>query len=295
MTARITILTLVALLAFAANSILARAALADTAIDPVSFTAIRIASGALVLWLIVRCRPGLPEGTGSWVSALALFGYAILFSVAYVSLTAATGALLLFGAVQVTMISWSLVQGDRLAPGQWTGFGLALAGLVWLLAPGLARPPPMPATLMLLAGVAWGIYTLRARGAGDPTRVTARNFLLASAPALVVAVGFYGRASSDAAGIGLAVASGALASGLGYAVWYAALKHIRTSTAAVAQLSVPVITAVAGVGLLAEPLSLRLVLAGAAVLGGIALVVLMNRPDPIGNGPDQGPQEQEPK
>lgn len=274
MRTRVILLTSLALLAFAANSILARAALTETAIDPVSFTAIRIASGAAMLWLIVRARPGLAHGRGSWGSALALFAYAIAFSVAYLSLTAATGALLLFGAVQVTMVSWSLLAGDRLAPRQWIGFALALAGLVWLLLPGLAAPPVVPAGLMIAAGTAWGIYTLRARRAGDPTRVTASNFLLASIPAVVVALAFSGRASLDSTGIVLAVASGALASGLGYAIWYAALKQIRTSTAAVAQLSVPVITAVAGAGLLAEPISLRLVLAGAAVLGGIALVVL---------------------
>jgi len=267
-------LTATALVAFAANSILTRAALTATAIDPLSFTAIRIASGALMLWLIVRLRPGLAAGRGSWGSALALFAYAALFSMAYLSLTAATGALLLFGSVQVTMISWSLFTGDRLTPAQWSGFGLALAGLGWLLLPGLAAPPPGPAAVMITAGVAWGIYTLRARGAGDPTRVTASNFLLASIPAALIAVAFFARASLDFTGILLAAASGALASGLGYAVWYAALKQIRTPTAAVAQLSVPVITAIAGVGLLAEPLSLRLVLAGVAVLGGIALVVL---------------------
>lgn len=267
-------LTATALVAFAANSILTRAALTATAIDPLSFTAIRIASGALMLWLIVRLRPGLAAGRGSWGSALALFAYAALFSMAYLSLTAATGALLLFGSVQATMISWSLFTGDRLTPAQWSGFGLALAGLGWLLLPGLAAPPPGPAALMVTAGVAWGIYTLRARGAGDPTRVTASNFLLASIPAALIAVAFFARASLDFTGILLAAGSGALASGLGYAVWYAALKQIRTPTAAVAQLSVPVITAIAGVGLLAEPLSLRLVLAGVAVLGGIALVVL---------------------
>lgn len=277
MNIRVALLTSLALIAFAANSILARAALTETAIDPVSFTAIRIVSGALVLWLIVRARPGLADGRGSWGSALALFGYAIAFSVAYLSLTAATGALLLFGAVQVTMVSWSLFRGNRLTPRQWTGFALALAGLVWLLLPGLAAPPAMPAALMIAAGVAWGIYTLRARGAGDPTRVTASNFLRASLPALAAAVVFVSGASVDFAGVVLALASGALASGMGYAVWYAALKHIQTSTAAVAQLSVPVITAVAGVGLLAEPISLRLVLAGIAVLGGIALVVVRQR------------------
>jgi len=274
MTLRIASLTIVALIAFAANSILARAALTQTAIDPLSFTAIRIVAGALMLWLIVRLRPGLAAGRGSRGSALALFGYAILFAVAYLSLTAATGALLLFGAVQITMVSWSLLTGDRLTVRQWIGFALALAGLVWLLLPGLAAPPPVPAGLMIAAGIAWGIYTLRARGAGDPTRVTASNFLLASIPAVLVAVAFSGRGALDSIGVLLAAASGALASGLGYAIWYAALKHIRTSTAAVAQLSVPVITAVAGVGLLAEPISLRLLLAGAAVLGGIALVVV---------------------
>lgn len=274
MNIRVALMTSLALLAFAANSILARAALTETAIDPVSFTAIRIVSGAVVLWLIVRARHGLPDGRGSWGSALALFAYAIAFSLAYLSLTAATGALLLFGAVQVTMVSWNLFSGNRLAPRQWVGFALALAGLVWLLLPGLAAPPAIPAALMITAGVAWGIYTLRAKGAGDPTRVTASNFLLASLPALAAAIVFVPGASVDLAGVALASASGALASGLGYAVWYAALKHIQTSTAAVAQLSVPVITAVAGVGLLAEPLSLRLILAGAAVLGGIALVVV---------------------
>ncbi len=278
-TLRIVILTLVALVAFAANSILARAALTATAIDPVSFTAIRIVSGAIMLWLIVRTRSSPAEGRGSWGSALALFGYAIAFSIAYLSLTAATGALLLFGAVQVTMVSWNLLTGNRLTARQWAGFALALVGLVWLLLPGLAAPPAVPAALMITAGVAWGIYTLRAtKGAGDPTRVTASNFLRASLPALVVAVAFHDPASIDAAGTLLAIASGALASGLGYAVWYAALKHIQTSTAAVAQLSVPVITAIAGVGLLAEPVSLRLVLAGTAVLAGIALVML--KPDP---------------
>lgn len=271
---RICFLVTLALLAFAANSILARAALTAPMIDPVSFSAIRILSGALMLWLIVRLRPGPADGRGNWASALALFGYAIAFSLAYLSLTAATGALLLFGAVQVTMVSWNLVTGNRLTLRQWAGFVLALAGLVWLLLPGLAAPPPGAAALMIVAGVAWGIYTLRARGAGDPTRVTASNFLLASAPALVVAVAFLPRASMDLAGVSLAIASGALASGLGYAVWYAALKHIQTSTAAVAQLSVPVITAVAGVGLLAEPMTPRLAGAGAAVLGGIALVVV---------------------
>lgn len=271
---RIAILTSVALIAFAANSILTRAAFTTTSIDPVSFTAIRIVSGAIMLWMIVRAQPTLPEGQGNWTSALALFAYALCFSFAYLSVTAATGALLLFGAVQVTMVSWYLSTGNRLTSRQWAGFALALTGLIWLLSPGLSAPSPIPAALMITAGVAWGIYTLRAKGGGDPTRVTASNFMLASLPTLIVAMAYIPSATLDPPGVLLAVASGALASGLGYAVWYAALKYIRTSTAAVAQLNVPVLTAIAGVGLLAEPLTPRLVLAGIAVLGGIALVMV---------------------
>lgn len=269
---KVAMLVSIALVAFAANSILARLALTGTAIDPVSFTAVRIASGAIMLWLIVRLSHPQAEGKGSWLSALALFGYAIAFSLAYVSLTAATGALMLFGAVQVTMVGWAVYRGDALAARQWIGLALALAGLVWLLLPGLAAPPLAAAMLMIAAGIAWGIYTLRARGAGDPIRVTAANFLRAAVPALVVAIVLAANASWDIRGLLLAMASGALASGLGYVVWYAALRHIRTSTAAVAQLSVPALTAIAGVLLLAEPLNLRLLVAGAAILGGIALV-----------------------
>lgn len=268
------LLTVVALVAFAANSILTRAALSATTIDPLSFTAVRIASGAVMLWLIVRFRVSGAEGRGNWASALALFGYAIAFSLAYRSLTAATGALLLFGAVQVTMIAWGLVRGERLSAAQSLGMLLALAGLVWLLLPGLSPPPFLAAGLMLAAGCAWGIYTLRARGAGDPTLVTAENFARATLPAvgLMLVFVFVGDHSWDGRGLALAVASGALASGLGYAVWYAALKHIGTHTAAVSQLTVPIITAIAGILLLSEPLTWPTVVGGACILGGIALV-----------------------
>ncbi|MGM0671802.1 MAG: EamA family transporter, partial [Pseudomonadota bacterium] len=205
---RITILTSVALTAFAANSILTRAAFSSTSIDPVSFTAIRIVSGAITLWLIVRAQPALPEGRGNWASAFALFAYALGFSFAYLSLTAATGALLLFGAVQVTMVTGYLATGSRLTSRQWTGFALALAGLLWLLSPGLSAPSPTPAALMITAGVAWGVYTLRAKGGGDPTRVTASNFMLASLPTLIVATVFAPGAHLDPPGVLLAVASG---------------------------------------------------------------------------------------
>jgi len=266
------LLSVVALVAFAANSILTRAALSDSSIDPVSFTAVRIASGAAMLWLIVRLRAPGAEGRDSWASALALFGYAIAFSLAYRSLTAATGALLLFGAVQVTMIAWGLVRGERLSAVQSLGVALALAGLVWLLLPGLSAPPLLAAGLMLAAGCAWGIYTLRAKGAGDPTRVSAGNFARAAVPAVGLGLVFAGDLAWEGRGLALAVASGALASGLGYAVWYAVLKHIGTHTAAVSQLTVPIITAIAGVLLLSEPLSWPTVVGGACILGGIALV-----------------------
>ncbi|NEZ04925.1 DMT family transporter [Wenzhouxiangella sp. XN201] len=271
------LLSVIALVAFAANSILTRAALTDTSIDPISFTTVRIASGAVMLWLIVRVRSSGAEGRGSWASALALFGYAIAFSLAYRSLTAATGALLLFGAVQVTMVSWGLFRGERLSAVQWLGVLLALAGLVWLLLPGLSAPPLLAAALMLAAGCAWGIYTLRAKGAGDPTRVTAANFARASLPAVGLGLIFAGDVSWDSQGLALAVASGALASGMGYAVWYTVLKHIGTHTAAVSQLTVPVITAIAGVLLLSEPLSWPTVVGGACILGGIALVTRPRR------------------
>lgn len=275
---RTALLTLAALVAFAGNSLLARAALDRTAIDPVSFTAVRLAAGALVLVLLVRARHERRAGRGSWPSALALFGYALLFSLAYRGLSAATGALLLFGAVQLTMLLTALLRGERLRPLQWAGLLAAASGLLALLWPGLAAPPPLDAACMLGAGVAWGVYTLRARGSGDPTAATAANFTRAAVPALVLLGVFAIEARWDPAGIALAAASGAVASGLGYAIWYTALQRITTHTAAVAQLAVPVITALGGVLLLAEPLTPRLLGAGLAVLVGIALVVQGGRP-----------------
>lgn len=274
---RTAVLTLLALAAFAGNSLLARAALRDTQIDAASFTAIRIASGAAVLWLIVRWRGG-DLRAGSWPSALALFAYAAAFSFAYLSLTAATGALLLFGAVQVTMIGVGLARGERLRPLQWTGFALAFGGLVGLLLPGLSAPPLAGALLMIAAGIAWGAYSLRGRSAAaDATATTAGNFLRATPMALLLALAALPWARIDAPGTAYALASGALTSGLGYAVWYTALKGLRATTAATVQLSVPVLTALAGVLLLAEPLGTRLLLASAAVLGGIAIVIAARR------------------
>ena len=269
-------LTALAMLAFAGNSLLCRMALKTTAIDPASFTTLRLVSGALVLWLLVRVRErrGTYAADGNWPSALALFAYAAGFSFAYVSLSAATGALLLFGAVQATMIGHGLWAGERFQRLQWVGLVLALVGLLGLLLPGLSAPPLAGALLMLGAGVAWGIYSLRGKGAGDATRVTAGNFLRAAPLAALLSVAMLHSASVDSAGVWYALASGAFASGMGYAIWYTALPALKATQAATVQLSVPVIAAAGGVVLLAEPLSLRLVLASVAILGGIALVIL---------------------
>ena len=269
-------LTLLAMLAFAGNSLLCRVALKQTSIDPASFTALRLASGALVLCLIVWLRSGRQRPSGSWPSAAALFAYAAGFSYAYISLTAATGALLLFGAVQATMISWGLLRGERLAAAQTGGLVLALAGLGGLLLPGLAAPPIGGALLMLGAGVAWGVYSLRAKGAGDATNATAGNFVRAAPLAVALALLTWPMLRQDIAGAAYAVLSGALASGIGYAVWYTALRGLPATRAATVQLSVPVITALGGVLMLGEAVSLRLVLASIAVLGGIALVISHN-------------------
>lgn len=266
-------MTVLAMLAFAGNSLLCRLALKSAGIDPASFTAMRIVSGALVLWLIVLARTRSRAVGGSWISALALFAYAAAFSYAYVDLAAATGALLLFGAVQVTMIGRGLLAGERLHGSQQLGLLLALAGLVGLLLPGLAAPSPRGAVLMLAAGAAWGVYSLRGRGAGDPLHATAGNFVravpLAGALFLLALQG----SRMDTAGAAYAVASGALTSGVGYAIWYAALRGLKATSAAIVQLSVPVITAFGGVAMLGETVTPRLLFASAAVLGGVALVL----------------------
>lgn len=268
--------TSIAMLAFAGNSLLCRVALSNTAIDPGSFASLRIASGALMLWLIVQCRAGATSSAphGSWASAIALFVYATTFSYAYSSLPTGTGALLLFGAVQATMIGVGLWRGERLGRWQTLGLVVASAGLVGLMLPGLSAPPLAGALLMLVAGGAWGVYSLRGKGTGNPTRVTAGNFLRATVPAAVLMLAIFPSVQLDWAGTMFAIASGALTSGLGYIVWYTALRSLRVATASTVQLSVPVIAAIGGTLLLAEPMTLRLVLASCAILGGIALVIL---------------------
>ena len=278
---RIVALTSLAMLAFAGNSLLCRLALKHTPIDPASFTVIRLISGAVTLFLIVKLRHTVVKGQGNWLSAFALFAYAAGFSFAYVSLTAATGALLLFGAVQATMISHGVWAGERLRGLQVLGLLLAFGGMVGLLLPGLAAPPLLGSVLMLGAGVAWGFYSLRGKRAGDPTGVTAGNFLRAAPMALVLSLVLLSqpevRASLEPAGFGYALASGALTTGMGYAVWYTALPALKATQAATVQLSVPVIAALGGIVFLGETLTLRLILASTAVLGGITLVILERR------------------
>lgn len=269
------LLTALAMIAFASNSLLNRLALGQDAIDPTSYTAIRLASGAAMLFLLasLQRRRNSPFLGGSWLSAAFLFLYAITFSFAYLSLSTGSGALILFGSVQVTMIIVALRSGERPHPTEWIGLFLALGGLVYLVFPGLTAPSPLGSGLMTVAGIAWGFYTLRGRGSGNPLGDTAGNFVYSVPMVLVILMLSFGDISVSSSGVMYAVLSGALASGVGYVIWYAALRGLTGTRAATVQLSVPVITAWSGVVFLAEAVSARLVIAGALILGGIALAV----------------------
>jgi drug/metabolite transporter (DMT)-like permease len=273
--ARLAACVLLAMFAFAANSLFCRLALGRGGIDPASFTAIRLASGAVVLALLTMF--GRSRDAATWRcdarSALALFGYAAAFSLAYRQLSAGTGALLLFGAVQVTMLTVALIGGERPRAGEWLGLVAAVAGLVYLVLPGVTAPPLGASAFMIVAGLAWGVYSLRGRGARDPLSTTARNFVW-SVP-LGVAFWFLWRESHvvTAPGVTWAVLSGALASGIGYAVWYTALPALSATRAATVQLTVPVLAAFGGVLFLGERITARLMLASALVLGGVALAI----------------------
>ncbi|SDJ28846.1 DMT family transporter [Variovorax sp. OV700] len=267
-------LTAAAMVAFAANSLLCRLALQHQGIDPASFGSIRLVSGALTLALVVRLRARPPSPARvDWLAAAMLFGYVAFFSFAYLSLPAGTGALILFGAVQLTMLGAGLGSGERFGPLAWLGFVLAAGGLVYLVLPGVAAPPLLGAVLMAIAGVAWGVYSLRGRGVADPLAATARNFLRAVPLALALSLVFVARAHADVTGIALAVASGAVTSGLGYVIWYAALARLSAMQAATVQLSVPLLAAIGGVLLLSEAITPRLAAASVAILGGIAIVL----------------------
>ncbi|MCB1218046.1 DMT family transporter [bacterium] len=291
---RTLILTTLAMLAFAGNSLICRLALSSGSIDPGSFTAIRIISGAAMLALILYVHRMKVEGNS--LSALPLVIYAVCFSFAYLQLTAATGALLLFAAVQVTMITHGLLHGERLRGQRLLGFLLAAAGMIYLLLPGLSQPPLLSSLLMLTAGIAWGVYSLRGRGVANPLAATAGSFIYVAFPAFVwlllqdFATPGHGSASISIQGFGWAVLSGALASGIGYLLWYAALRSLASVTAAAVQLSVPPIAALGGVLLLGEVLTARLAISSAVILGGIALVVVQ-RKAAAGSGGDGGPLE----
>ena len=284
------------MIAFASNSLLCRAALKESSIDPATFTFVRVFSGTLALWLIMSVRTMLIVNTmatplfdgfsssspvtrrsllryGNWISAVALFAYAAGFSFAYTSLSAGTGALLLFGAVQAAMILWGLHKGERLNTIQIVGFVVAVTGLIVLVLPGLSAPPLTGSILMLGAGVAWGVYSLRGKGERNPASVTTGNFVRAVPFAAVFSIIFAPWANYNRTGINYAIISGAVTSGLGYVIWYSALPGLKAASAATVQLSVPVLAATGGILLLGEPITLRYGLASVAVLGGITLVV----------------------
>jgi drug/metabolite transporter (DMT)-like permease len=269
------LLTVLALTAFAFNSILTRMALGRGLIDAAGFVSVRLAAGALALAVLVclRARSWRPLRGGGLAGALALFAYAAPFSFAYLRIGAATGALVLFGTVQLTMIGWGVAHGERPRPRAWVGLGLAAAGLAALILPAATRPDPAGIALMVVAGVAWGSYSLQGRGAPDPLAANARAFLRSTPLALLLSAVTWRSSVLDRRGLLLAALSGAVTSGLGYAIWYRALRGLTATQAAILQLSVPVIAAVAAVVTLGETLGGRLVACGAAVLAGVALAL----------------------
>lgn len=272
------VLTTLAMLAFAANSLLARLALADGAIDAAGYTGIRLASGAIILALLLVRQRNKSESRlappGNWCSALALFVYALAFSLAYVRLGVALGALVLFTAVQITMIAWGLMQGERPKPLETLGIAVAFIGFVYLVYPGLSTPDPVGSGLMAISGVAWGVYSLRGRAGGNPLGETAGNFIRTVPMCLPLIAASAIGAEMSGFGVTVALASGVIASGLGYIIWYRALPRLTTTQAAIVQLTVPVIAALGAIAFLSETMTLHLVVTGTAILGGVALATL---------------------
>ncbi|MEQ8480999.1 MAG: DMT family transporter [Hoeflea sp.] len=279
------LITTLTMIAFAANSVLGRMAIGapgDPLIDPASYSAVRLISGAAMLMLLVagtarRRVGGSPEHRGSWTSAFALFVYATAFSFAYVALAAGLGALILFACVQATMIGWSLKEGDRPSVTEWLGLVTAFGAFVWLVSPGLAAPDPLAAATMAVSGIAWGIYSLKGRDSPDPLQATAHNFLRSTV--FLLPLGLIVAATAlplhiTAAGALLAALSGAITSGLGYALWYRVLRQIGGTLGAIVQLTVPVIATFGGVVLLDEAWTLRLALSSVLILGGVAVAIL---------------------
>lgn len=275
---RTLLLTALALCAFAANSVLCRLALGQEAIDAASFTAVRMFSGvfALIFIIMIQGKAHLGKSAGSWLSSLMLFCYAITFSFAYISLDTGTGALILFGSVQITMILVSIISGHRLLAAEWFGLSIAFAGFVYLVLPGVSAPSLQGFSLMTAAGIAWGFYTLRGRGSDDPLMDTAYNFARTIPLILALVLVSFSNAELSLSGIMYAALSGGLMSGVGYTIWYAALRGLSSTQAAVSQLSVPVIAAFGGVVIVSEPLTLRLEISTLLILSGILVVILSN-------------------
>ncbi len=262
------------MIAFAANSLLCRLALGQQMIDAASFTTIRVVSGAVVLALIMLPRWRVcGRAPADWRMVTMLSTYMVFFSFAYLSLSVGTGALVLFGSVQLAMFMAGIRGGEYFAPLSWVGLTLAILGLIYLVWPGVSAPDPFGAMLMTIAGLGWAFYSLLGRGVTDPVESTANNFIFSVPLVIVISVVFAGDFHGSWPGVFWAVVSGALASGLGYVMWYAALKGLTATRAATVQLSVPVIPALGGVVLLSEPITLRLVLASIATLGGVAMVL----------------------
>jgi drug/metabolite transporter (DMT)-like permease len=274
---KIVLYTAFALVAFALNSVLCRLALQTGEIDAVGFTLIRLLSGAAALLAInyFASRNENKKGRGNWISAFFLFAYAICFSLAYVSLTTATGALILFSSVQFTMIAVGLFRGERPGAMEWTGLFLALSGLVWLVFPGLSSPPIVGSVLMVSAGASWGVFTLRGRGSEDAIAEMSGNFLRAVPMIILVSLPFLFQLKISSNGALYATLSGVVTSGIGYSIWYSVLKHHTATRAAIMQLIVPALAAFGGTVILSEAVSLRLVLASALILCGIGLAVLV--------------------
>ena len=273
-------LTTFTLIAFAANSLLCRMALGGHFIDPMSFTTIRLVSGALALITITRLagESKTPQKkTGSWGSGFALFAYAAAFSLAYVSLSTGMGALILFGSVQVTMIGVALRSGEHLGPVQWIGLATAIGGFIYLMLPGISAPDPLGALLMLVSGIAWGIYSLRGKGVSAPVAMTAGNFTRSAPLAIIASAVAFSAVHMEPLGILLALISGVVTSGLGYVLWYKALRGLTTTQASIVQLMVPVLAAFGGVVFLSEQMSIRLIGASALILGGVALAVIKRK------------------
>jgi len=268
--------TIFALIAFAANSVLCRLALGENTIDASSFTSIRLLSGAFVLYVILKTssKSRRPNSKGSWLSALMLFIYAAAFSFAYITLKTGTGALILFGSVQITMILLSLISGNKLHLTEWLGISIAFAGFVYLVLPGVSAPSFTGFILMTIAGIAWGVYTLRGRNSLNPISDTAYNFLRSVPLVIVLVVWSIKNTHFSQEGILLAIISGAITSGIGYAIWYMALGGLSTTLAAVVQLSVPVIAALGGIIFISEPIDFRLIISTLLILGGISIVIL---------------------